>query len=146
MKKFVENWEEWEEKYKPIPNHIDKDGTYYADENGVNYSFETYGKELEYIEKQDPKYVWTLIEEDGDQFIQNGKWLVNRLAYFVCKNPCNKKRGNESYVYLLYNSEDTVISLLETDDEEDIEEGKQMAKELFEDKEISKERYKELIK
>ena len=30
MKK--ENWEKWEEKYEPTPNHIDKRGTYYADE------------------------------------------------------------------------------------------------------------------
>ena len=52
----MENWEQWEEKYKPIPNHIDKEGTYYADQNGINYSFETYGKELEHIQNQDPKY------------------------------------------------------------------------------------------
>ena len=98
-KNNVVTWEKWEEKYKPIPNHIDKEGTYYANEKGVNYSFETYGKELEYIQKQDPKYVWSLIEEDGNQFIQNGVWWVNRLAYFVCKNPCNKEQGDESYLY-----------------------------------------------
>ena len=144
MKK--ENWEEWEDKYQPIPNHIDKNGTYYADENGVNYSFETYGEELKYIEKQNPKYIWTLIEEDGDQFIQNGKWHINRLAYFVCKNPCNKERGNESYVYWVYDNEDEVVSLLESDDEDCITEAKEMAKRIYEDKRITKERYKELIK
>jgi len=100
MKK--ENWEEWAEKYKPIPNHIDKKGTYYADENGVNYSFETYGKELEHIAKQDSKYVWTLGEGDGVQYITNGKWLVNRLAYFVCKNPCNEERGEKEYTYQVF--------------------------------------------
>ena len=100
MKK--ENWEEWAEKYKPIPNHIDKEGTYYADENGVNYSFETYGKELEHIAKQDTKYVWTLGECDGVQYITNGKWLVNRLAYFVCKNPCNEERGEKEYTYQVF--------------------------------------------
>ena len=97
-----ENWEEWEEKYKPIPNHIDTRGTYYADENGVNYSFETYGEELKYIEKQKPKYVWTLGECDGVQYITNGKWWVNRLAYFVCKNPCNKERGEKEYTYQVF--------------------------------------------
>ena len=103
MKKIKkENWEEWEDKYQTIPNNIDKAGTYYADENGVNYSFETYGKELEHIEKQDSKYVWTLGEGDGVQYITNGKWLVNRLAYFVCKNPCNEERGEKEYTYQVF--------------------------------------------
>ena len=53
----MNNFEEWERIYKPIPNHIDKQGTYYADENGVNYSFETFGEELKYINKQDERYM-----------------------------------------------------------------------------------------
>ena len=93
----MNNFEEWEGIYKPIPNHIDKQGTYYADENGVNYSFETFGEELKYINKQDERYIWTLCEEDGVEFIQNGKWLINRLAYLVCKNPCFKDRGTVSW-------------------------------------------------
>ncbi len=32
------------ETYKPIPNHIDKNGTYCGIDS-VNYSFETYGEE-----------------------------------------------------------------------------------------------------
>ena len=41
--------------------------------------------------------------------------------------------------------ESIAIARLETDDEEDIEEGKRMIKELFADKKISKARYEELI-
>ena len=105
METKKENWEEWEEKYKPIPNHIDKIGTYFADQKGVNYSFETYGKELEFIQDQDQKYIWTLGECDNVQYITNGKWLVNRLAYFVCKNPCNEERGSIEYTYQVFEEE-----------------------------------------
>jgi hypothetical protein len=140
-----ENWGEWAEKYKPIPNHIDKDGTYFA-LDGVNYSFETYGEELKYIEKQNPKYVWTLIEEDGDQFIQNGKWHVNRLAYFVCKNPCDKEQGNEVFCYWVNDNEDTIVAWLESGDRELIADAKEMAERIYEEKGITKKRYEELIK
>ena len=101
----MENWEQWEEKYKPIPNHIDKEGSY-ADHNGINYSFETYGKELEYIQKQKHEYIWTLGESDDVQYITNGKWLVNRLAYFVCKNPCYDERGSIEYTYQVFKEDD----------------------------------------
>ena len=104
MKK-LENWQEWQEKFKPIPHHIDKKGTYFADQNGVNYSFETYGKELDYIQKQKHEYIWTLGEQDGVQYITNGKWLVNRLAYFVCKNPCYEERGSTEYTYQVFDEE-----------------------------------------
>jgi len=140
-----ENWGEWAEKYKPIPNHIDKDGTYFA-LDGVNYSFETYGEELKYIEKQNSKYVWTLIEEDGDQFIQNGKWHVNRLAYFVCKNPCDKEQGNEVFCYWVNDNEDTIVAWLESGDRELIADAKEMAERIYEEKGITKKRYEELIK
>ena len=46
----------------------------------------------------------------------------------------------------LYDNEDEVVSLLESDDEDCITEAKEMAKRIYEDKRITKERYKELIK
>ena len=88
MKKI--NFVKWFETYKPIPNHIDKNGTYCGIDN-VNYSFETYGKEKEFVAKQDLNKIWTLVEGDEYMWIQNSMWLVNRLCYFVCDKPFNQK-------------------------------------------------------
>jgi len=90
------NWEDelnaWDEKYKPISNHIDKG----------NDKFETYGEELEFvrtINSTEPNRVWTLIEGDsGKLWIVNGYHFVNRLNYFITKNPYEK----EEYVEIPY--------------------------------------------
>ena len=101
MKKI--NFEKWFETYKPIPNHIDKNGTYCGIDS-VNYSFETYGAEKEFVANQDPKKIWTLVEGDKYMWIQNGAWLVNRLCYFVCEKPYNEERGTLSLKYGRYNT------------------------------------------
>jgi len=82
----MDNWEyqldAWEAKYQPIQNHITKNG---------DDKFETYGEELEFVRSihfTEPNRVWTLIEGDsGDLWITNGYHFVNRLNYFITKNP-----------------------------------------------------------
>ena len=69
---------EWEEKYKPIQNHIDTNASY----SGA--MFETFGEELEYIRAYpDQKNVWTLLEADGKHYISAGYHIVNRFGYFI---------------------------------------------------------------
>ena len=92
------NFVKWFDKYKPLPNPIDKNGTYCAVDS-INYSFETFGKEKDFVAKYDDKNIWTLIEEDGKMFIQNGAWWVNRIAYFVCKEQCLEEKGSLSIKY-----------------------------------------------
>ena len=96
MKKI--NFEKGFQTYKPIPNPLDKNGTYCGIDS-VNYSFETYGEEKEFIANQDPKHIWTLVEGDKYTWIQNGAWLVNRLCYFVCDKPYDQERGTISIKY-----------------------------------------------
>jgi len=83
------NWEDeldaWDAKYQPIKNHI-------ASEKGEkDDKFETFGRELEYVlsvANTEPDRVWTLVEgDDGNLYITNGYHLVNRINYFVTKNP-----------------------------------------------------------
>lgn len=73
--------ESWEEKYKPIKNHIDNDGFW------ENDKFETYGEELDFVRSQDPKCIWTLVDGEGGLYITNGYHLVNRINYFVTELP-----------------------------------------------------------
>lgn len=77
-------YDEFVEKYKPIVNHIQKDG-----ENGSynGFYFETYGEEVEYIEmyaKTFPRNVWTMLTgtEAGDVLV-SGYHYVNRFGYFI---------------------------------------------------------------
>lgn len=79
-------WEQeldaWEEKYRPIKNHLNEDGFW------ENDKFETYGAELEFVRAQDPRCIWTLVEgDDGNMYIVDGFHLVNRLSYFVTEVP-----------------------------------------------------------
>jgi hypothetical protein len=91
------NWEDqlnaWEAKYQPMQNHIDPK---------AYDKFETYGEELEFvrtINSTEPNRVWTLIEGDsGNLWIVNGYHFVNRLNYFITKNPYEK----EEYVEIPY--------------------------------------------
>lgn len=80
------NWEDeldaWEAKYQPLKNHITKNG---------DDKFETYGAELDYvlsIANSEPARVWTLVDgDDGNLYIVDGYHLVNRVNYFITKNP-----------------------------------------------------------
>jgi len=49
--------------------------------------YETYGEELEYINSVPAEFVWTLVDGDEDTVVVNGRAFVNRLGYYVSKNP-----------------------------------------------------------
>ncbi len=50
--------------------------------------FETYGDELEFIKRQDPRKVWTLVDgDDGELYIVSGLHLVNRIGYLLSTIP-----------------------------------------------------------
>jgi hypothetical protein len=74
-----QGWQEWEEKFKPILNHFTND----PDHN----MFETYGEEVEFVCKQDNKYVWTWIQGDMSDLIVAGYHYVNRLGYYITEVP-----------------------------------------------------------
>lgn len=85
------------EKYKPICNHLSNDHSYlYDPDTDKEYAFETYGDELDFVLQQDDKNIWT-IHDDGT--VQNGYWLVNRLAYIVCENKCDIDKGHIAFNY-----------------------------------------------
>jgi hypothetical protein len=74
------SFEEFEEKYEPITNVLSSE----AD----NKTFETYGRELEYVMKQDNKCVWTAVYVSNENtYILPGKHFVDRAYYYVCKLP-----------------------------------------------------------
>lgn len=93
----------WEEKYKPIKNHLDDNASW----DGT--MFETYGEELAFVKAQAPNTIWTYGEEDGKFYIQAGWHYVNRIGYFITEVP--------------FEDESLCISLSSDDDEEEVEAG-----------------------
>jgi hypothetical protein len=86
--------EEWFDKFKPIPNHID-DNASFQTEDGVGYMFETYDDELAFVKSQDPNRVWTYCDGDNSgTYIFQGMRIVNRIGYFVTTVPFN---GSKDY-------------------------------------------------
>jgi hypothetical protein len=69
-------YQEWEDTYLPITNPITGDCK-------TDYSFETYGEELDYIRSHDEHNVWTEMDGDNGVYIVSGYHLVNRIQYYV---------------------------------------------------------------
>jgi len=85
--------EEWFDKFKPIPNHIDDNASFNDGEQG--YMFETYDKELAFVKSQDPNRIWTYCDGDNTgTYIFQGMRIVNRIGYFVTAVPFD---GSKDY-------------------------------------------------
>jgi hypothetical protein len=55
------------------------------------HGLETFGKDFETVCRQDPAFVWTVIDGDSgaDQWIATGVHYVNRVCYLVTELPHN---------------------------------------------------------
>lgn len=80
------NFSLFKKLYKPIvhPNYKEHNPN---DDCLNNYMFETYGKDFEFVNAQDPKKVFTYIDAEGDLIVCTGKHFVNRFGYFVTEIP-----------------------------------------------------------
>jgi hypothetical protein len=75
--------DEFEAQYPLIPNHLNPDDT---GEDGV--IFDTHGQEGDFVHSQDPRTIWTLLEDgDGNSFIASGYHYVNPIGYLVSTVP-----------------------------------------------------------
>ena len=86
--------EEWFDKFKPIPNHLD-DNASFQTEDGIGYMFETYDDELRFVQSQEPNRIWTYCDGDNSgTYIFQGMRIVNRIGYFVTAVPFD---GSKDY-------------------------------------------------
>ena len=79
-------WDEFDEKYIPVKNHIDDNASY----GGV--MFETYGEEYDYVKhitETEPLRVWTVLGDCGATDVVSGWHYVNRLGYIITENPAD---------------------------------------------------------
>ena len=77
-------YEEWYDKYKPIET-----------DHGDLMVYETYGKDLEFIESIiEDNRVWTFVDGGDYSCIVNGAMFVNRLCYYVTEIPWEGEAGD----------------------------------------------------
>ena len=74
----IYTYDDWAEKFQPIKNHL------------VKYdqlTFETYGEEVEFVQKADNKHIWTEVDGDNGCYIIAGYHWVNRIHYYITEKP-----------------------------------------------------------
>jgi len=75
--------DEFDTRYPLRTNHLNPHATW-AFDDARGCLFETFGEELDFVRKQDPSTVWTLVDgEDGDMYLLSGMHFVNRIGYLV---------------------------------------------------------------
>lgn len=77
MSKFY-TYSSWSDTFKPIKNSFVKYDS---------LTFETYGEEVEFVQKADNKYIWTEVDGDSGTYIVAGYHWVNRIHYYITENP-----------------------------------------------------------
>lgn len=79
--------DEFSDRYPLVPNHLNPSAGWAIGDTG-GCLFETFGEEFDFIRRQDPRRVWTLIDgDDGDMYVISGLHHVNRLGYLLSRDP-----------------------------------------------------------
>ena len=84
MSKFY-TYDTWVDTFKPIENTIGQYAKYAG--SGELITFETYGEDVEFVQKADNKYIWTEVDGDSGTYIVAGYHWVNRIQYYITENP-----------------------------------------------------------
>jgi len=86
-------FEKWLEEFEPVINQFDPNAAMSTDAGDDGIMFETYGEEVDFVFNYNPDYVWTYVDSDYDDhpIIVNGRWLVNRIGYFITKKAWTKE-------------------------------------------------------
>src|ERR1700678_2700893 len=78
--------DEFADRYKLRKNHLDPHAAWAFGDN-AGCLFET-REELDYVRRQDPRTVWTLVDgDDGSQCLLSGYHVVNRIGYLLSTVP-----------------------------------------------------------
>lgn len=79
--------EEFDARFPLLENHLNPHASW-GFGNGRGCLFETYGEEFEFVRRQDPATVWTIVDgDDGDWYVVDGLHFVNRVGYLISREP-----------------------------------------------------------
>ncbi len=83
------NYEQWEEQYRPVTNHLDPDASFHDGDGGL--MFETYGQDYDHItdlaSNGQANRIWTWVDGEDGTWIVSGLQFVNRIGYLVTEVP-----------------------------------------------------------
>jgi len=78
--------DEFDHRFHLLTNHLNPNASWSFGDSGAGCLFETFGEELAFVRRQDPRTIWTLIDgEDGDLYVVSGFHFVNRIGYVVSR-------------------------------------------------------------
>ena len=100
--------DDFDAQYPLVTNHLNPHASWaFNDDRGC--LFETYGQELDFVRRQDPRTVWTLIDgEDGDLYVVSGCHFVSRIGYLVSTVPAPD--GTDIQVHIPTESDESLSS------------------------------------
>ena len=83
--KRVFTFDEWVEKYKPVKNQFEETSF-----EGCSFDYSE-DDQWEFVKKQNPANIWTMVDADDCYVIIPGCHWVNRDSYFVTEKPVQKE-------------------------------------------------------
>ena len=83
--KRVYTFDEWVEKYKPIKNQFE-DTSF----EGCSFDYSE-DDQWEFVKKQNPSNIWTMVDSDDCFVVISGCHWVNRENYFITEKPVEKE-------------------------------------------------------
>ena len=90
----VYTFDEWVEKYDPIQNEYE-DSSF----GGFTYDY-TEEDQWEFVKKQKPENIWTLVNYDETFMVISGCHWVNRESYLVTEKPVEKEDLSKEFLVI----------------------------------------------
>jgi len=92
--KKVKTFDEWVEKYKPVKNQFEETSF-----EGCTFDY-TEEDQWEFVKKQNPENVWTMVWAEDTHAIIPGFHWVNRDSYFVTEKSVEKEDLSSEFIVI----------------------------------------------
>ena len=93
--KRVKTYDEWVEKYNPVKNDFEETGSF----EGCTFDY-TEEDQLNFLKKQNPANIWTMVYAEDSYVIIPGFHWVNRDSYFVTEKPVEKEDLSSEFIVI----------------------------------------------
>lgn len=93
--KRVKTFDEWVEKYNPVKNEFEETGSF----EGCTFDY-TEEDQLNFLKKQNPANIWTMVYAEDSYVIIPGFHWVNRDSYFVTEKPVEKEDLSSEFIVI----------------------------------------------
>ena len=90
----VFTYDEWVEKYKPLKNQFEETSF-----EGCSFDYSE-DDQWEFVKKQNPENVWTMVWAEDSYAIIAGFHWVNRDSYFVTEKPVEKEDLSSEFIVI----------------------------------------------